>query len=137
MAKAWVGESDFNANVAALAQQAYNYFGVVGAKEWALIRPTFLTDGALQFSLGLAVDFAANQQLAVVSYPAPAGGVWDVDSWDSAIWGGDKTVQQAWETTASPVGYCSSIILQVATKTLAVSWVSTDYFIKPARNVLG
>jgi hypothetical protein len=128
VAKAWIGHSDDGANIVADAKTAFNYFGDnKQAKRWGLMRPQLLTDGALSFSLGLAVDFQVNAPLDTATYSVAAGATWDVSLWDNANWAAGLEIKQSWLTPQARVGYCAAGLLRIATNSLEVQWVSTDY----------
>ena len=131
ISKAWTGTSDYGANIVASAQSAFNYFGKkTASKEWVLTRPQLLTDGPLTFSQGLAIDFNTPAQLATATYSVTIGARWDVGLWDASYWAAGVEVKNAWQTPAAPMGYCASMLLQVATNSLEVRWASIDYVFK-------
>lgn len=131
VAKGWSGTSDYGANIVANAQAAFNYFGKrTASKEWVLTRPQILTDGPLTFSQGLAVDFNTPTSLALATYTVTSGARWDTSLWDSGRWAAGLEIKKAWQTPASPMGYCAGILLSVSTLSLEVRWISTDYVFK-------
>jgi len=128
ISKAWSGTSDYGNNIVASAQQAYNYFSDRGyAKQWGLYRPHFLTDGGIEFSAGLSIDFSQQAPLSVLSYPAPPGALWDDAEWDVDLWGFGLQTQAGWQTPQAYEGYAASFLLRVATNAVSVQWVSTDF----------
>lgn len=128
VAKAWTGRADYGANIVADAQTAYNYFrDPKVSKNWKLLRPQLLTDGNIQFSIGLSVDFRAVVVLNAASYRVVTGARWDVDLWDAGMWAAGLEIQQNWQTPQSYVGYCASLLLRVATNSIEVQWVATEF----------
>lgn len=126
--KAWSGPSDFGNNIVAPCQTAYYYFqNRQQNKQFKFVRPHFLLNGNLAFSVGLSMDFSPDPELAEASYSTPGIALWDTALWDVDLWGYGLQVKSDWQNVTAWIGACASTHLQVATKVVEVQWVSTDY----------
>lgn len=137
VAKAWTGQSDFGADIQADAQQAYNYFGSRGStKSYELFRPHLISSGPLDFSHALSVDFDPNVTLSTAVYSSAGVDLWDVGLWDVAVWSADSISQKDWQTPVGGVGYCASLLFRIATNTIAVRWVASDFGLRTGVGVV-
>lgn len=128
VAKCWTDTfSDFGANITADAQTAYNNFKDPRTKDWALFRPVLRTNGSLNFSLGVAVDFQAAPQLTTASYSVVSGAIWDTSLWDVGMWAAGLEAILEWKTPGAKTGEWGSGLLRVATNALEVQWAANDY----------
>lgn len=126
--KAWNGHSDYGANIVADAETAFNNFGSASQlKHFKLLRPNFIVDGALTFSMGLAIDFEQNVTLTTATLTPVTGAIWDTSFWDSSYWAAGLEIKSSWRTVASKPGYWAAALVRVATNSLEVHWVSEDY----------
>lgn len=133
VANAWVGAADHGTNIQASAQTAYNYFAVKSrSKEWTLMRPVLQIDGTLTFGFGLSIDFEDNTSLPQITYQVSGAGIWDVSLWDVGLWSPGLSVKKDWQTPFAFPGYCASGMLQIASNSSEVVWISTDYGYIPA-----
>lgn len=84
-------------------------------KFFDLIRPYFLTDQQLEYTIFARFDFNIADLILGQGVPAPppiAGPVWDTGIWDSAIWGMGGTVPQLGVSGSSGQGrWCAVGIL--------------------------
>ena len=128
VAKALVGLSDFGRNITYRAAQAYNYFSQRGRqKHFKLVRPILTTSAQVAISLGASTDYTQEENLSEISLRQSIYGVWDADSWDSALWGIGAQTQANWQSVAAPAGFAISFRLQVSSNTSTVDWSATDY----------
>lgn len=130
--KAWIGQSDVGGvNITADAKTAFHYFGPE-QKRFTMFRPIFLTNGSLNFSIGLNVDFDDGGPLDLAVYTVPDIALWDVAIWDGSIWAIDLLVIRDWRTPAVKTGFRASGSLRVATNSLIIQWAATDYLMEKA-----
>jgi len=96
---------------------AFNYYGTRGRqKRWTMIRPLITTDGAVDPSIAVNVDFQDNAPLSQAGSFFPGSAIWDVALWDVASWSGQLTVSDDWKSI-SGIGYCASIRMFVEIST--------------------
>lgn len=127
VARAWSGYYDNVANIEAVAQQAFNYFGSRGQlKRWTMMRPVLSSTGAPGIQANVNVDFEQAIPTTTISFTAPTTSDWDVARWDSAIWGGAYTIYKYWQGV-NGVGYCAGPVLQSETGGIDTRWLSTDF----------
>lgn len=108
-------------------QQAYNYFGALGAqKQVGMYKPTFLANQRPGFVSDVTYDFKA-----VVDVEASAvgnsshGDDWDNSNWDVSRWTGAATAFAEWR---SAQGIGNAVTLRIALSTWQdTTWVGTDY----------
>lgn len=132
--KAWTGVTDSGTPITGTVMQAYASLGSRAQKNVTLVRPNFGLAGSAQISLALDTDFKIfNGQTTFTYAPAPDGGIWDIDVWDTAIWGaGASTFEPKWTTVPGDLGYLHSFRLQITTSSGNFVWTSTDFAHKPA-----
>jgi hypothetical protein len=128
--KFWDGFSDAGSNIAATAQQAYSYFGMLGQlKRFTLVRPILQTyNGVPTVLCGLSVDYDTQPQVNQISFnPNIINiGKWDVSLWDEANWGGGLVVTKLWQGVTA-IGFSGSVNMNVVSSGIEFHWVSTDY----------
>lgn len=131
IAKAWTGQSDFDANIVADCRQAFNYFGARGQqKHIKLIRPIILTTGLYSFALTVDADFEDLNSYSTLPSTSSVYGTWDVSDWDEGTWAPDLEVKREWQTVFAKPGFALSVRLRLASNSATVSWVSTDYVLE-------
>lgn len=127
ISKAWTTQADYGANIVADAQTAYTNFGDPRDKQWGLFRPFLRVNGAINFSIGVAVDFDPAPTLSTATYSVVSGAVWDQSRWDQAFWAAGLEVVKDWRTPEARVGQYGSGLLKIATNSLAIQWAANDY----------
>jgi hypothetical protein len=89
-------------------------------------------NGPLAFLQGMDVDFQDQDLLGVLqTAPAVQQALWDVAQWDTAFWSGKLDTIKEWTTTAQWPGFCAAGKIKVATNSLTVQWMSSDYIFEP------
>lgn len=126
--KAWTGNSDQGSSIEAYAKSAFSYFGSKGQnKKFRLFRPVLNVTGNLKFLIDLDVDFADNTIAGVAQYNVPTPSLWDSGTWDSSYWSSDYIVVKDWMSPSAWTGYSASAKLKIATNSISVRWMSSDY----------
>lgn len=126
--QAWAGTVDGTDNIVAYGKQAYNYFGSRGAQKlFSMYRPMLVVNGNLDFKTGFDVDFTDAPIIGTATYNVATTSLWDSGVWGDAVWGAGNEVVAKWGSPASAAGYCVSGKISVATNSLSVKWVSSDY----------
>jgi hypothetical protein len=128
--KAWTtgstGYADNNANIAARALQAFNYFESRGVKKYfTRARPSIFTNGQPAIVCAINVDFSITDSTAPLSFSPQVAGLWDVGLWDQAIWGSDVEITNNWQGITG-IGYCGAIQLNSTSKNMQIQWAATD-----------
>jgi hypothetical protein len=122
--------SDNGKNITATAQQAYSYFDARGQlKRFTMVRPILLTDnGVPSIAVGVNTDFDTQNITGQVTFnPGTVQtGIWDVDNWDNALWGGNLVVNKVWQGVTG-LGYSAGIYMTMASQGIDVHWASTDF----------
>lgn len=96
---------------------AFNYYGTRGSqKRWTMIRPLITTDGTVDPSIALNVDFKDDAPLAQTGSFFPGAAIWDVALWDVASWSAEARISDDWKSI-SGIGYCASIRMRVEIST--------------------
>jgi hypothetical protein len=126
--KAWTGASDLGANIVADAKSAFSYFGnALQEKQFVLFRPILSVNGTLSFLTGLDTDFNETPISGTATYSVTGGALWDVALWDQSYWAANLQVQKAWTSPQENMGYSAAGKLKIATNSLTVQWMSSDY----------
>lgn len=128
--KAWDTLADNSTNVNGNAKQAFNYFGSPGLqKNFELLRPILLTNGAPNILASVNVDFQDDTPTNLLSFSPSSASLWDSAIWDSSTWGSGLNVSKEWQG-ATDVGYCAAVRFQSASQGIELRWVSTDIVFK-------
>jgi len=126
--KAWDGAADGTSDVVAYAKQAFTYFRQPGVqKQIKMFRPVLNIDGTLSFLVDIDVDFQDTELAGVATYVPPTAAVWGTSLWGSGLWGAGLTITKQWNSPAQQTGYAFAGKLKIATDSLTVQWMSTDY----------
>lgn len=126
--KAWTGTIDGANNIVAYGKQAFNYFNDPGAqKRFNMYRPVLAVNGTLSFLTDIDVDFNDTDITGTATYTVSGQAQWDVSSWDAANWAAGMEVIKEWTSPDEDLGYCASGKIKIATNSLTVQWVSSDW----------
>lgn len=130
--KAWQGTSDAGSVITSEVLQAFNYFGSSSKlKEWTLARPLIALDNQTGFLFGLNTDFDTTAPTGSPTFLATDASLWNTGTWDSAMWGGDPSMQKLWQTV-NGIGFCAAIHFIATTATATLQWAATDFAYKRA-----
>ena len=125
---AWQGRSDDGANIPAYCKTAFSYFGdKMSDKRFNMFRPVLVTNGALRFLTGIDVDFSDAEVIGQASYTTTNNAIWDEATWDSAYWAAGMEVLKEWTSPDGGIGKCAAGKIKIATNSLTVQWMSSDY----------
>lgn len=127
VSKAWTGRSDYDANIVAAAQTAFNNFKDGRDKDWKMFRPMLRVNGAINFSIGMAIDFDPSPTLTPASYSVISAALWDQALWDQAYWAAGLEVVRDWRTPGVKVGQWGAGLLTIQTNELEIQWAANDY----------
>jgi hypothetical protein len=130
VAKAWTqgdnGYMDDGEPIRAKALQAFNYFETRGViKYFTRARPSIFSNGQPNVVIGINTDFQTADQTGALSFSPSVAGLWDVGSWDVALWGSDVVISNN-QAGVTGVGYSGAIAFNSVSKNLQVQWASTD-----------
>lgn len=130
VARAWDGFADNTADIVALAEQAFNYFGARGQlKRFSFMRPMIQSNGLPAVLADVNVDYDTEFPTGVAFLtPAPSS-VWDVAIWDVSTWSGD-TVFKVWQGVTG-IGFCGAPILAAAINGMECRWLASDLVLEP------
>jgi len=122
--------ADAGTNIRAFTQQAYSYFDRRGQlKRFTLVRPILQTDNGVPNVLcGISVDFDTIDLTTQISFNPVIDpiGLWDVDVWDNANFGGGLITTKIWQGVTG-LGYAGSISMNVVSQGIEFHWASTDF----------
>ena len=127
--KAWTGAADQGANIEAYGKHAFSYFGSgTQLKDFKLFRPILKSNGSIEYLIDIDVDYDDNDIIGNISSSSTTfGSVWDTAKWDIAKWGGSSGINKNWQSVNEWPGFCASGKIKVATNSLSVQWISSDY----------
>jgi hypothetical protein len=124
----WVGTSDYNLPIQYRAKTGFSNFGYAGLiKHWTTIRPVIEFNGQQGLQVGLDVDFEDSALSGSVNVSTNLAAIWDLDLWDTGLWGVDYYLSQAWITVASNPGYYAATKVQHASTLYTGKWFVTNY----------
>lgn len=114
-------------DIIASVQQAFDYFGSPGQlKHYKMIRPTFITTGQFDYSVGINVDFTFDNSETPGSMGTSSVGIWDDSTWSTEyVWAGGFVNNKFWSSVVD-IGFAASIRLTVRSS-VELIWTSTDW----------
>lgn len=120
------GQSDNGSNILAVAQQSFSYFSnPMAVKRFTAVRPIFISNGSVNPSVIMNVDFQQKRTISSPSFTAGGGSAWDVSAWDVSSWESGSGITRRWQTVTG-VGHCGGIRIVQDAKNITCQWVSTD-----------
>lgn len=126
--KAWTGMIDGADNIEAYGKTAFSYFGNQSQqKRVTLFRPVLAVNGNLTFLTDIDVDFQDTEIAGSATYSVTSGALWDAGDWDEQYWAAGLEVIKNWTSPNANVGYAISGKLKIATNSLTVQWISSDF----------
>lgn len=126
--KAWTGTIDGADNIVADAKTAFSYFGKGSQKKkFNLFQPVLRVNGPLSYLTGMDVDFRDEPISGIATYAVTSGAQWDVSLWDAAYWSASLEIVDQWTSPQRNIGYAGAGKLKIATNSLEVEWIATNY----------
>lgn len=126
--KAWTGQADLGANIVAYGKMAFSYFGRPGLlKIIRLFRPILAVNGPLSYLIDVDVDFQDRTISGSATSSVGSAALWDTATWDGALWATDLIPVEVWATPALFPGKAIAGKIQIATKSLTVQWMASEY----------
>ena len=117
--KAWTGKSDLGEIIEGDLVPAFAQYGK-GQTIFRMVRPIAAWDSnPAEILVGMDVDYTIKEPTGAVAFTVGAGSVWDTGAWDTAIWGGDLTVNKNWYSVDG-VGYSGTPHMKVRSSTSEV-----------------
>lgn len=126
--KAWTGTSDLGGNIVGDMVPAFDYFGNSnGIKTVRMVRPVIGWDSnPAEFLLGIDTDFVLATPTGAITFTTAQGALWDVGTWDTALWGGAVALNRNWYS-AFGTGYALAPHLKVSSATAEVRLAAFDF----------
>lgn len=123
-----IGNNDNGAEINSIVQQAFSYFGNNGAvKKFNMARCILSSNGDIKPAIKLNVDYDTISIGSAVPFYTETGGFdWDDSYWDEEFWGGGERIIKRWQTITG-IGYAGSLRINISTKDVTCSWISTDF----------
>jgi hypothetical protein len=81
----------------------------------------------LSFLTGMDADYQETTMSGSTSYTVPSSAVWGTGLWGTALWGGGMKTIEEWTSPQMYPGVAVAAKIQVATKSVAVQWMASDY----------
>ncbi len=129
--KADSGFSDNGEDIVADARQADTPLGASGlVKAFRRVRPVLTTDGRLNVSISVNIDYETKNPPSAPSYTTPGGAPWDTSPWDITPWVVGPAIAKDW-VSVEGVGYTGAIRMKIAVNGFEVFWNSTDWIYEP------
>lgn len=120
------GLTDNGADIQAVVQQAFSYFGDTTAiKKFQMVRPVFMSEGDISPAVLMNTDFNQNRVTVPPSFTGTIGTEWDAGDWDLSDWEGGDTITKRWQSV-SGVGYSGGLRVVATVKNISCRWQSTD-----------
>jgi hypothetical protein len=124
----WTGTDDSGSDINNEARTAFFYTQERGRlKKFTMVRPNFLSDGVLPFSVSLDVNFENNIPGNVPTATALVFADWTGNcAWDACFWADTPRFISTW-LTVSGVGQSGSIHIKGQTNDETIFWVANDW----------
>lgn len=125
----WSGTNDQGNNIESKARTAFWYTNDQRGrlKKFTMVRPNFLSDGPIPFSISLDVNFQNNIPMNVPTPTPTHFADWTGNcAWDECFWAETPQFVNAWSTT-SGVGQSASIHIRGLTNDETIFWVANDW----------
>lgn len=125
----WTGTDDSGSNIQNEARSAFWYTDESRGrlKKFTMVRPNFLSDGAIPFSVALDVNFENNIPQNVPTPTSQLFADWTGNcAWDECFWAETTQFVSQW-LTVSGVGQSGSIHIKGATNDETIFWVANDW----------
>lgn len=134
--KAWTGTNDSGSNIVGNACASFQYHSGMTQKRYTMARPIVsINNPAVGFLLGLNLDFEVSPPIGSPTVAPSSASAWDVDDWDTAIWGGSFTIRRNWNSIGG-VGYCAALNMKVSSSVAQFRWQSVDYVYEVGQGIL-
>lgn len=130
IALADTGQDDNGNVINGLVKTAFQYLGSDKQKYITMVRPLIQTNGSINASLLINVDYADQRPTSVGTYLSAAGSPWDTSPWNTSPWAQDLTMQTNWATVngyPSAVGFAISTYMSVVAAGIVVRLQAFDY----------
>lgn len=126
--RAWIGSADYSLPITFRAKTGFANFGYPGKiKHWTTVRPVLEFAEAEGVLIGLDVDFEDVTLSGTVTVDTVPYAIWDLDLWDTGIWGPDVYLSQTWTTVASRPGFYAATKIQHESTENYGKWFVTNY----------
>lgn len=120
-----IGSNDNNMAIPYEIKQAFSYLqDRARVKQMLMARPIFRGDSALNYLLGVDLDFDSRQLTGTAS-TVGSGSDWDTASWDTASWDSGDTYKAKWQAIAG-IGRCMSLKIKGSCKNAPFSMFATQ-----------
>lgn len=130
--KFWDTNADAGMAIIGDAKQAFSHFGVRGRlKKFNMARPIISTDGVINPSIAINVDFENKDPTSLPTFTISQGSFWDVAPWDTSSWETELGIQKSWQSI-SGMGYVGAFRIKVSSSSPQIFWTSTDFLFERA-----
>ena len=120
------GHDDNGEDIIALMKTAFSYLGTSTQKFITMCRPLIQTDGVLNVSLNINMDFSDTPPMNQGTYISSAGPPWDTSPWDTTAWGSGLTTSTYWKTVYGE-GFAAALYIGATAQDMTVNLQAIDY----------
>jgi hypothetical protein len=124
------GTSDDGAQINGTCKPAFNYFGSRAQKLFKMVRPMIGSDGTINATLSMCLDFMDTLPTGAPSFAGSPGSPWDTSPWDLSSWAAAERVQTQWQSVAG-VGFAGTVSIAAATDAVTLKLFAIDYMFEP------
>jgi hypothetical protein len=122
-----IGFEDNGAEITAVCQQAFSYFGNPGTqKHFKMARTVLFSEAEISPAIKMNVDYRLDRTQTAGSFVGNTGSLWDAPDWDDGEWSSGATITHRW-LSVTGVGYTGGLRLVLSIKGFDVKWQSTDF----------
>ncbi len=135
--KAWTGAIDGTNNIVAYGKQAFSDLDTSLPKQIMMYRPVLSVNGTLSFLTDIDVDFTDDEIAGTAVYSVNSSGTWGSAIWGQSVWGSGYQITKEWTSPNEWAGVWISGKVKIATNSLSVRWITSDYIFQSTNNPMG
>ncbi len=130
------GNSDAGANITATMLQAYSRFRFSATKKVELQKPYISTSNGFTYALGVGYDFTDPREKTTINGAAYANAaIWGTSLFGQAVFTGQTTISQEWQTVPDDYSLWKAAYLQVASRLAKIKYYGSDFLVLPGGNL--
>lgn len=121
------GNTDGINSIVSDVQQAFSYFNAPGRqKRFTMARPIFSSDGKINPTLAINLDFSNNFPTGSPTFTSQSGSPWNTSPWNTSPWTSGLQILKDWQTV-SGIGFSGGLRMRIISMDVNTKWQSTDF----------
>lgn len=130
------GNADEDTNITATMLQAYSRFRYASTKKVELQKPYISSNNGFTYSLGVGYDFTDPREKTTTSGAADSAvAIWGTSLFGEAVFTGQTTITQDWQTVPDDYSLWKATYLQVVSRLAKIKYFGSDFLVLPGGNL--